>query len=293
MIRGYFRRPSPHAALLGSGLFLLGSFLLLALHARAVRDMSESGLGAAIAIPTLEQRITLLQEQADLMAVQAMLKGGGEKDVFRLYVLPDGDEIDHLLVLLDTVIEAFREEGTMRAVSAIEVGAATEEGLPAGIRAIPFSFEAVMTEQGWKDLLTLFDLTGILTVSDALTPGDIEKLLTFTEAENPAAISALEHFLGTDARSYIEEPKPVLEQLRRSFSEQTFEGSMLPLLAASRLASAERLLRPLLPALTNARAWPLRFLQVTHVVHTTEGSLVRLQITGRAFSRGDLETENE
>lgn len=262
---------------------LAGSGLLLWMHAASVREMREVGLPAAMALPQIEKRMDILTEQNEIAELQAALRGGSEEERLRVYVLPEEEEIDRLLATFDVLFSYLEQKRLLNSVGGVQVG----ERIPAdeGLSALPVSFEAVVSPEGLSDLLLFAELSGLLTVSDALTSADIDALLALTEVENPASVAALENFLATDLLRYSEEPKPFEEQLRKSFSIAA-EEHLRALLDAPHLRRARALFGQMAPVLRQQNLWPLRLLTIEKVTTETEkNGLVRVALTLHAYVR--------
>lgn len=277
------RLPPVASFLMGLTLLSLG-MLLVALHARAVRDMSEIGLPAALALPQIEKRAEILAEQNEIAQLQTALRSGSTEEMVRVYIIPEKEEIDRLLAVFDVLFGYLEQKKMLTSFSAVEVGEATE-GVE-GMKSIPVSFDAIVTHEGMADLLLFSELSGLLTVSDALTQKDIDAMLAVTEQENPASVAALEHFLSTDLLRYSEEPRPYEEQLRKSFSPAA-ENALRLMFDTPRLRRARMLYSEMAPVLRQQNLWPLRLLTVEKASAVQEGGMVRLSMTLNAYVRGE------
>jgi hypothetical protein len=255
-----------------------GSALLLWLHSASVRDMREVGLPAAMALPNIEKRMEILKEQNEVAQLQAALRGGSTEEMLNVYVIPGEEEIDRLLATFDVFFTYLEQKRLLSAVSGVHVGEMVDG-------ALPVSFDATVTEQGFSDLLLFADLAGILTVSDALTQRDIDTMLAATEQENPASVAALEHFLATDLLRYSEEPRPYEEQLRKSFSGAA-EPALRSMLDAPRLQRARSIFKDLAPVLRQQNLWPLRLLTVEKASSSSAGGgMMRVELQLNAYVR--------
>lgn len=262
---------------------IAGSGMLLWMHSVSVREMREIGLPAALALPRIEKRMEILKEQNEIAELQASLRGGSEEERLHVYVLPAEEDIDRLLATFDVLFSYLEQKRLLHTVSAVEVG--EQAPVSEGLSALPVSFEATVTRPGMEDLLLFTELSGLLTVSDALTQEDIDALLALTEQENPASVAALEHFLATDLLRYAEEPRPYEEQLRKSFSPAA-EETLRVLLDAESLRRARDLFGAMAPVLRQQNLWPLRLLTVESAASQDAGDgLVRVALTLRAYVR--------
>lgn len=261
-----------------------GSMLLLWMHAGAVREMREVGLPAALALPHIEQRLSVLSEQQEVGQLQAAMRGGSEEEMLHVYVIPEDDDIDRLLATFDVLFNYLEQKRLLHDFSEVHVGERIEAG--ENLFALPLTFEADLTQEGLSQLLLFTDLSGLLTVGDALSQEEIDRLLNATEQEHPTAIAALEHFLSTDLLRYVEESKPYEEQLRKSFVSPTSEPVLQSVFQSARLRKARTLFVDLAPVLRDQRLWPLRFLSMERAEYRVTGeNTVHAAFTVKAFVR--------
>lgn len=277
---------STNAVALG-GAFLLIAGLLLVRHAMAIREVQEIGLPAAVSIPALERRLSILKEQVEVSELQQSLSEGSAVEMVEAFVLPSAPEFDRVVSLLEVLRDRLQQSGQLRFLSAVRVGA--EEGVAAvaGIRALPLMVDVEMTEEGLHQFLLLMNLSGLVTVSDALHPDEIRRFLRITEEENPANVTTIEHFLSTPLLRYAREPKLFEEQVLRSFASPTFQQFFVDLLQHSALADARFLLQgPLGEVLAQERLWPTRFLTVDRAtLEPREDGWITVGMEVRAYAR--------
>jgi hypothetical protein len=278
-IKGMLRKPAVSLPL--SGMFLMLAAMLLNLHIQTVHDVRDDVLPAAVHIPELRQQLKHLQEQLEVTELQAMLRGGSAEEVLRTFALPQDEDLDRLVRMLELIGNHLQGR---RLLSSVTLKPDAEGG---DDRTHPLTLEVEGTDEGTDTLLLLLELSGLFTTSDALTPEEIETLLALTEQENPAALPALEHFLSTDLLRYALEPKPFEEQLRKSFSSEQFLRTLDDTLAQSRLSEARRVLGSELGrALSEERLWPLRLLTIEHTERTrSENGRASLKLLLHAHSR--------
>ena len=291
MIRPFSSGGLKSGALIALSLALLGgSAALIEAHTIAVRQMKEIGLPAALRLPQIEERADILREQNEAAELQALLRGSTEEELLRLKVLPKESDTGRLLQEFDVLVSYLQSRKFLSSFSPVTVGDPAAVDLPGSeepIRAYPLTFGAQMTEEGLETFLLFVDLSGLLTVSDALSSADIERLLLLTERENPAAVTALEYFLSTDLLRYAAEPKPYEEQLLKSFSSPAFEEGFRTILSETRIGDARRLLADLHQIMKAQELWPLRFLSLRtiRVERRADGTLW-VQCVIDALSRG-------
>lgn len=278
------RRPSLHVQYLLSAMLLGLSIQLLTLHVETVRDMRDIGLPAALAMPSIQQRLSIIKEQSEVAELQASISGDSNEEMLRMYVLPDNAALDRLLATVDAFTTELKKQGALTGLSPVQVGDEMQSG---DVMKTPVSFEADVTADGLRTLFLFQDLSGLLTVSDALTADEQSELLHLTEQENPAAITALETFLSTDLLTYAKAPQVTQDQLFRSFSSDVFADSFSRITEQSDLgAIAELLSGPLARTLEAQKLWPLRFLMpVKSAIRQTGENQYHIAVTWEAYSR--------
>ncbi len=256
----------------GAALLMVSSTLVTA-HLALLTDVREDVLPLAADIPPLERRLAVLTEQLELTALQASLQSGSPEEKLQAYVLPEKQDLRRLLAFFD-VTRLLLERGKMlRGMSGIEVGQPTVlDPQPSAdasrgiVEKRTISFQATLSDAGFERLFSTLELTGLLTVGDALTDAEIDRLFILTEAENYAGIVAVEKFLSTDLASYAREPRPAEDQLLKSFSSERFLQEFRGLLAGTRLASAREILGgDWGEAYAAQKVWPVQFLGVDRV----------------------------
>lgn len=278
------RRPSLRVQYLLSVTLLGLSIQLLTLHVETVRDMRDIGLPAALAMPSIQQRLSIIKEQSEVAELQASISGDSNEEMLRMYVLPDNAALDRLLATVDAFTTELKKQGALTGLSPVQVGDEMQSG---DVMKTPVSFEADVTADGLRTLFLFQDLSGLLTVSDALTADEQSELLQLTEQENPAAITALETFLSTDLLTYAKAPQVTQDQLFRSFSSDVFADSFSRITEQSDLgAIAELLSGPLARTLEAQKLWPLRFLMpVKSAIRQTGENQYHIAVTWEAYSR--------
>ncbi len=254
--------------------------------------MRDIGLPAALVLPSIEHRMSILQEQSDVAELQANITGDSSEEMLHMYVLPDNSNLDRLLTTIDALTTELRRQKNLSALSPVQVGSSVPVTIKIGdssrsFEKTPVSFEADVNEQGLKTLFLFQNLSGLLSVSDALTDAQQTELLHLTEQENPAAVTALESFLSTDLLSYAGAPQLTEEQLFKSFSSDAFIQSFHGITQASALGDVVQLLSgPLGQTLQTQKLWPLRFLMpVKSAIRETGEGRYHVAVTWEAYSR--------
>ena len=231
-----------------------------------IREVKDVALPAALALPSLEKRLFVLQEQTELGELQEAIGNGSQDEKVRMYILPPQDEIDRLIQTFDLFLRRWQQKRIVTHVTPLSVGSAsgvTLDGTDEPLFATPVSFEADVTPEGLDQLLLFIDFAGNLTVNDALDETARGELLRLTEEENPAAVTALEHFLSADLLSYVKDPGGTERQLLRAFTSNTFADGFRQVIAGSLLPKAEGLFSDdILSAMDADKLWPIRMLRI-------------------------------
>lgn len=283
-------RTTKNLLLAGGGALALSGLLMYSFTLQ-IRDVKDIALPAALALPSLEKRLFVLQEQTELGELQEAIGNGSQDEKVRMYVLPPQDEIDRLIQTFDLFLGRWQQKRIVTHVTPLSVGSAsgiTLGGADEPLFATPVSFEADVTPEGLAQLLLFIDLAGNLTVNDALDESARNELLRLTEEENPAAVTALEQFLSADLLVYVKDPGGTERQLLRAFTSNTFADGFRRIVAGSDLPKAEALFAgDILAAMEKEKLWPVRMLRikglsVTPVTETQSHVVLSLE----ALSRG-------
>lgn len=264
--------------------FLGGSVFLLHDHARAIAEMRETGIPAAMELQALEKRMDILREQNELAELQAALVTGSQQEQVDVYVLPGEASETRALAGLDLVLRLLQRQGQILSLSPVTVGEVVHDSN--GSTALPLSFHVRVTREGWDRLVLFTRVSGLLTVGDLLSDADLQSLLRLTEDENPATVAAFEQFFRTDLLRYVEEPRSVESQLMKSFSTDATLESFHAFLASPEMQTARSLLGELAPDLRAARLWPLQFMRLrTADIRLNEDGSIEADVTVGAYGR--------
>jgi hypothetical protein len=242
-----------------AGMLLFLSVVLIWMHAVAIRQLKESGLDAAVLLPQMERRLSILNEQVEASQLQESLRSGAPQEQLHMYVLPEKTDLERLLALFDILRDSWQREGVLFTLSPIRIGESA--AFSDRLQAAPVAFEAEVTQEGRDLLLLMVRLSGVLTISDALTVEERDALITLTEEENPAALTVLEQFLATDLLAYTQESELYERQVLRSITTEAFEARFTDILEHSTLAKAKFLLSGRIgQLLSNHNLWPTQML---------------------------------
>ena len=258
---------SPLAAFVISFLLLIAAALLVRAHAVAIGTMRTETLPLAADISPLQDRLAILEKQVEVSKLAAAVRPNSAEERLHVFVFPTDASLDRPVAVLNTAIDALRGEGNLRGTPSIIPGEAEPAASSgAGMRLVrrPLTLIATVNEQGMHSLLRLVDLSGLLTIQDALTPEQSQRLFALTEGENPAGIAALGQFLSTDLLSFLREPQVAEEHLLSSFSSDAFAASIRSIMQGSFFQDATALAKGAVgQALQREQLWPLPFLELS------------------------------
>jgi len=267
----------------GASFLFVAGFLMMG-HAFVFHHMEES-LPAAARIPALEARLSILKEQVEVSALHASLDSGSVGENIRVFVLPEGESHDRLLSYFEMIREDLTRKKMLRAFSAVEFG--PRVSVDASLFAQPLSFSIEGTEEGVREFLTLLNLTGIVTLGDALTKEDQHLLMQRTEQANPAGVVLLGQFLGADFLDYLRDPRTFEDRLRKFFSSEDFTATLRSIKLSPLFKEGEKLFQsPLGKALDKDHLWPVQFLELQEsALEELSDGWYRLSVTVNAYSR--------
>ena len=172
------------------------------------------------------------------------------------------------------------------ALSAITVGDPLPDHPLPGITAHPLSFTVDLTPDAFSRFLSLINLSGYLTVGDALTAEERHLLFRLTEEDHLSGLLSLERFLSLSLFDYALDPRAAEQVLLQSFPSETFQESFLTIQRASPLHTAERAFGDGMgKMLRQAELVPLRFLELEKLSAEETGGRIRADITLHAYSR--------
>lgn len=283
-------RTTSNLLLAGSSALVLSGLLMYSFTLQ-IREVKDVALPAALALPSLEKRLFVLQEQTELGELQEAIGNGSQDEKVRMYILPPKDEIDRLIQTFDLFLARWQQKRIVTHVTPLSVGTAsgiTLDGADEPLFATGISFEADVTSEGLDQLLLFIDLAGNLTVNDAFDTSARTELLRLTEEENPAAVTALEQFLSSDLLAYVKDPGATERQLLRAFTSNTFADAFRQIIAGSQLPKAETLFsKDILSQMEDGRLWPVRMLRIKGLSITpVTDQLSHVALTLEAMSRG-------
>ena len=228
-------------------------------HIGAVQDVQNISVPLLAEISDLERRGTVLTEQVELAELQSAIRVGSHEERMHVYVLPTEFDLDRIIALFDVMSLAMEGKDYATDVSPIEMR--EEYKVREGLYALPVSVSLSVRDDGLSELLNLFRIAGLITVSDALNSEELDLLFARTEEENPAGVVALEKFLSTDLLEYALEPKPVDSRLQRSFSGPAFMAVLNEILNDSLLNDSRKLLGGHFgQVLKQQGLWPMPFI---------------------------------
>lgn len=266
---------------------LMVSSVLVFVHAVTIRQVKEIGLPASVELPQMQRRLELLKDQVEAAELQEALGGGSAGEQLRTFVLPEELDLQRLLATFDILHDALENEQLLLSMSPIQVGEIVQDAQ--GARSVPVSFQADVTKEGMDKLLLMVRLSGLLTISDALTPPQLSALINLTEEENPAALTVLEQFLASDLLRYSRGPLPYENQVLRSLTSEQFEAHFRDIIDHSLLAKARYLFGGPMGDLFEAHnLWPNQMFSAESVaVQLLPGGHYRLSVELAAHLRSN------
>lgn len=274
-------------------LYMLGCFLLvfstflLVEHAAAVRQFTTLTFPLAAEIPSLERRSRVLEDQLHAAELQAAVFSETEEEVLRVFVFPSDVGTARLVTFFDLLREDLLQQKLLVDMSEMTVWDAS--GVPdmPDLRRVPLSLTFRLRQGGAERILWFIDHAGAVTIADVLSPEEINLLLTKAEEENPSSIVALEHFLSVEALRYVREPKPLEEQILRSFVSEGFHTAFASVRDGS-LTTARSLLGGSFGiTLEKERLWPLRAMRVLRSTMRMEEDVRNLSLDLEAYARAE------
>lgn len=267
----------------GASFLFIAAFLMMG-HAFIFHHMEEA-LPAAARIPALEARLSILKEQVDVSALHASLDSGSAGENIRVFVLPEGESHDRLLSYFEMIREELTKKKMLRAFSAVEFG--PREAGEHALFAQPLSFSIEGTEEGVQQFFALLNLSGIVTLGDALTKDEQYALMQKTEEANPAGIVLLGQFLGADFLDYLRDPRTFEDRLRKFFSSEDFTATLQSIHQSPFFQEGQKLFQsPLGKALDQNHLWPVQFLELREsALEELSDGWYRLSVTLSAYSR--------
>ncbi len=266
---------------------LIAASGLVLSHLRSIHEVGEIGLPAAKRVTALEQRLEVLRQQMEATRAQAALKGDAQEEVIRQTVLPATAELAHVLSLFDLLRDNLSKDGLVLSMSEVTVGEPVAAPNQAGVDASAVNVRFGVTRSGVDAVLLFFELTGFLTVGDALSPSEREQLLVLTERENAAGLPALEEFLRTPLLTYARGSQAARDELAKNFGSDQYVSTLERIIQNSRLPQVRFLLGGTFGvALQDAGLWPLRFMTVdrTEISQRDDGTF-ELSLQLSAYSR--------
>lgn len=278
---------------LGTTSFVL-AVQLLYMHVEAFHELRATALPIAGTLAPLERRMHLLQAQLELSALQANLRTSAAEEKLHVFVLPAGASSERLLRFFEVLSTYGEASGVIRHMAPLVLAEPTvlpsdDPAAPFALtrRSLPLSLE--VQEEFRPTLQLIFDLTGVLTVGDLLTPAERDQLFLLTEVEKPSAIVALEKFFGTDALVYLRSPVEAEQQLLQGFGSDQASLVLRSILDQPRLKAAQELMQgDFGDRLIAEKLWPLQFMQPDWSVRTRLGDgWVRLETQLSVYGRAD------
>ncbi len=255
-----------------------------------VRETRDLALPLAATLPPLEKRLSLLTQEVQLAESQSAGTQGSDAERLRVYVLPSDIPLARVVAVIDTLRAALEESKDLKNASGVETG--ERELFPVGqenLESQTLTFSASVTKKGFSQIFSTLRLSGLLTVSDALTAEERNMLLELLEAGSPADIVALEQFLRTDMSVYGQNPKVYEEKFLSALSSPALSDTFAILLKKSALKDIQEIFQlPLGTKLREQKLLPMPLLRVTELSITPEAEgFQRLTLELQIYGRGE------
>ncbi len=256
-----FRRPLWQ--LLGSVAALLAAGMLLSVHMEYFTALRSQVLPAARQIPELEQRAALLREQIDQADVVGSVHAASLGEQVQAYVLPTDANAGRLARALEAVGDTLQKQNWVHNMR-VEVGGVQDFGSGMVLRTV--EVETAANEQGLQALLDLVDVSGTLSVADALPAALEHDLLQESEHGSPGDILLLQELFHMDLPTYVQNGADAMERLRGNIATPEMSNLLSQLENVSVLAGATRLLQGDTGTALGAKdLWPLPLTTIKHL----------------------------
>jgi hypothetical protein len=146
---------------------------------------------------------------------------------------------------------------------------------------------ATLQPQGRLKLFSILQMSGLLTVGDALSSTDIKTLFDLTENQNYAGIIPVEQFLSADLQDYAADPTIPEERLKQAMSSEEFLSAFHHLLDNSQLPAIVAFLKgDLGRALLQQKLWPVQFLTIEkESLQQLADGTEKVQLTLKVYSK--------
>ncbi|TSC58922.1 MAG: hypothetical protein Greene041619_300 [Candidatus Peregrinibacteria bacterium Greene0416_19] len=280
-------RPRPVFLLSAAAGMLMLAGILLYRQTVSVRALREQTLPIAAEIPSLERRLQLLRQEAEIARQASTFRAGSPEESLHVYVLPRGGDVSRLLGFFDALRDTLASQDALRAFSPVEIGAPGqvpgEETL--SVRAVRLTAE--VREQGLAALMRTLSVTGLLSVADALTSRQRQMIVAEVEQRNPAAIVALQRFLAADLAAYARDPKAYDDRLLAALASEEFTRFFRSVTDTPLLQNVEELFHgPMGRALVSEKWWPTQFVALEAVdVESMADGWLRASLVLNAYGR--------
>jgi hypothetical protein len=250
-----------------------------------LKDVREYALPLAADIPPLERRLRLLAQQTELSELEATMRTGSAEEKLQVYVLPQNDDMQRTLAFLESVRTFLERRNLLARMSPLSVGEPSDTD--GGLKARELRFSATLRPEGRAQLLSILELSGLITVGDTLSPKQISDLFALTEKHNYAGIVPVEQFLSADLLAYVQDPRLHDDRLAQALSSEEFLAEVKTLLQQSLLPGARELLQSEAGRTIIAqKLWPAQFMTIeSEVVRVLPDGREELDLTLKVYSR--------
>lgn len=234
-------------------------------HMEVITSTQDSTVPSLASVQQLEQVREVLEQQAELAELQVALESDYTEEQVFAFVLPDELDTDRIVALFDAMQQYFTYHG-LAASETTELFIDKHAAEPSITLEVPLHSSAVAI---WTQLV---ELSGIVTVHDALSAQDRLALLRYTELHNPAALPDIEAFFSLPLLEYGSDADLHIRRLMRSFNDDVFTELIELAILSPHMQGANTLFSGSLGELfTQNSLWPMPFMQL-HELTLTKGS---------------------
>lgn len=236
-------------------------------------------LPAALQLPGLEHGISVLSQQEEATEAERMLTGGEIEEHLRSDTVPLTLSRERIVGFVNDAVDELRRGSGLIDVSGVDIGdtpvVRDESGSSLSFYPVTLTVH-LKSDADIVPSLSVFGVSGTLTVLDALPQQDVDMLLGLSEQENPSAIVSLQQFFNTDLLQYAQDSRNIQDDLLKSFSSPAFATALQAALQGDRIIAAQRLLGgPFGDHLQKDQLWPAPLLLLKNVdtEEQTDGSV--------------------
>lgn len=234
-------------------------------HVQVITSTQSSTVPSLASVQQLEQVREVLQQQTELAELQIALESDYIEEQVEAFVLPTELDTDRIVALFDAMQQYFAYHG-LAAGNETELFIERSAIDPSISLVLPMHADAIAI---WSQLV---ELSGIVTVHDALNPEHRTALLRYTEKNTPAALPDIEAFFNLSLLEYGSDADLHIRRLMRSFNDSVFTELLELAITSPHMQGASKLFSGSLGELFAQNSlWPMPFMQLNQL-SLTKGS---------------------